>query len=47
LYAAGNSITSAMGRSYPGPGVTLAEAMIGGFLAAESLAEGAGGGQKD
>ena len=38
LYAAGNSTTSAMGRAYPGPGVTIAEAMMTGFLAAESLA---------
>ena len=38
LYAAGNSQTSAMGRAYPGPGVTIAEALLSGFLAAESAA---------
>jgi 3-oxosteroid 1-dehydrogenase len=38
LYAAGNSATSAMGRAYPGPGVTIAEALMSGFLAAESIA---------
>lgn len=38
LYAAGNSKSSAMGRAYPGPGVTIAEALISGFLAAESAA---------
>ncbi|MDQ3032379.1 MAG: FAD-binding protein [Myxococcota bacterium] len=38
LYAAGNSKTSAMGDAYPGPGVTIAEALTSGFLAAESIA---------
>ncbi len=38
LYAAGNSRTTAMGRAYPGPGVTIAEALTSGFLAAESVA---------
>lgn len=38
LYAAGNSTTTAMGRAYPGPGVTIAEAMTSGFLAAEAIA---------
>jgi 3-oxosteroid 1-dehydrogenase len=38
LYAAGNSKTSAMGAAYPGPGVTIAEALTSGFLAAESAA---------
>jgi 3-oxosteroid 1-dehydrogenase len=38
LYAAGNSTATAMGRAYPGPGVTIAEAMTSGFLAAEAIA---------
>jgi 3-oxosteroid 1-dehydrogenase len=32
LYASGNSTASVMGRGYPGPGVTLAPAMIFAFL---------------
>lgn len=43
LYAAGNSTETVMGRAYPGPGVTIAEAMMSGFLAAEAIA--ADGGQ--
>jgi 3-oxosteroid 1-dehydrogenase len=42
LYAAGNSTATAMGRAYPGPGVTIAEAMTSGFLAAEAIAADAG-----
>ncbi len=38
LYAAGNTASTVMGRSYPGAGATLAPAMLGGFLAAEALA---------
>jgi 3-oxosteroid 1-dehydrogenase len=41
LYAAGNSASTVMGRSYPGAGATLAPAMVGGFLAAESAAASA------
>jgi 3-oxosteroid 1-dehydrogenase len=42
LYAAGNSTATTMGRAYPGPGVTIAEAMTSGFLAAESIAADGG-----
>ena len=42
LYAADNSTATAMGRAYPGPGVTIAEAMTSGFLAAEAIAADAG-----
>jgi 3-oxosteroid 1-dehydrogenase len=38
LYAAGNSTSTIMGRSYPGAGGTIAPAMTYGFLAAESIA---------
>jgi 3-oxosteroid 1-dehydrogenase len=38
LYAAGNTASTVMGRSYPGAGATLAPAMLGGFLAAETIA---------
>ena len=38
LYAAGNTASTVMGRSYPGAGATLAPAMVGGFLAAEAAA---------
>lgn len=38
LYAAGNTASTVMGRSYPGAGATLAPAMLGGFLAAEAAA---------
>jgi 3-oxosteroid 1-dehydrogenase len=38
LFAAGNTASTVMGRSYPGAGATLAPAMVGGFLAAESAA---------
>jgi len=40
LFAAGNSASTVMGKSYPGAGATLAPAMLGGFLAAESAAAG-------
>ncbi len=39
LYAAGNVASPVMGRSYPGAGATLAPAMVGGMLAAESMAD--------
>ena len=34
LYAAGNTTASVMGRTYPGPGSTIAPAMVFGYLAA-------------
>ena len=42
LYAAGNSASTVMGRSYPGAGATIAPAMTGGFVAAEALAVDSG-----
>lgn len=41
LFAAGNTASTVMGRSYPGAGATLAPAMVGGFLAAEAAASAA------
>lgn len=38
LYASGNVTASIMGKSYPGPGVTLGPAMTFAFLAAEHAA---------
>lgn len=38
LYAAGNSASSVMGRSYPGAGGTIGPALTFGFLAAEDAA---------
>lgn len=38
LYAAGNTTASVMGRTYPGPGSTIAPAMIFGYRAARHLA---------
>jgi 3-oxosteroid 1-dehydrogenase len=38
LFAGGNTVSTVMGKSYPGAGATLAPAMVGGFLAAESAA---------
>ncbi|NNE20519.1 MAG: FAD-dependent oxidoreductase [Myxococcales bacterium] len=38
LYAAGNSSSSVMGRSYPGAGGTIGPALTFGFLAAEDAA---------
>lgn len=38
LFAAGNTASTVMGRSYPGAGATLAPAMVGGFVAAEAVA---------
>ena len=35
LYAAGNTTASVMGRTYPGPGSTIAPAVIFGYLAAK------------
>jgi 3-oxosteroid 1-dehydrogenase len=40
LFAGGNTVSTVMGKSYPGAGATLAPAMVGGFLAAESAAAG-------
>ena len=34
LYAAGNTTASVMGRTYPGPGSTIAPAVVFGYLAA-------------
>ena len=38
LYAAGNTTASVMGRTYPGPGSTIAPAMVFGYLAARHAA---------
>lgn len=38
LYAAGNSTASVMGRSYPGPGSTLAPALTFSFIAVNDMA---------
>ncbi len=40
LYATGNTTASVMGRSYPGPGATLAPAMVFGYVAALHAARG-------
>ena len=40
LYAAGNSASSVMGRTYPGAGGTIGPALTFGFLAAEDAARG-------
>ncbi len=42
LYAAGNSTASVMGRTYPGPGASLAPAMTFAYLAMEHAARVAG-----
>ena len=34
LYATGNCTASVMGRTYPGPGITIAAAMVFGYVAA-------------
>ena len=39
LYASGNVTASIMGKSYPGPGVTLGPAMTFAYLAAEHAAK--------
>lgn len=39
LYAAGNNSASVMGRTYPGPGATIAPAMAFGYAAACDMAE--------
>ena len=39
LYASGNATASIMGKSYPGPGVTIGPAMAFAYLAAEHAAE--------
>ncbi|MGI5270254.1 FAD-dependent oxidoreductase [Nonomuraea sp. CA-218870] len=38
LYAAGNTTASVMGRTYPGPGSTIAPAVVFGYLAARHAA---------
>jgi len=38
LYAAGNSTASVMGRTYPGPGATIAPAVVFGYLGAQHAA---------
>ncbi|MEV6970114.1 FAD-dependent oxidoreductase [Hamadaea sp. NPDC051192] len=40
LYAAGNTTASVMGRTYPGPGSTIAPAMVFGYRAAQHAAAG-------
>ena len=42
LYAAGNTTASVMGRTYPGPGSTIAPAVIFGYLAALHAADAPG-----
>jgi 3-oxosteroid 1-dehydrogenase len=39
LYACGNVAASCMGRSYPGPGITLGQSMIFGYRAARHALE--------
>ena len=39
LYASGNVTASVMGKSYPGPGVTIGPAMTFAYLAAEHAAK--------
>jgi 3-oxosteroid 1-dehydrogenase len=38
LYAAGNTTASVMGRTYPGPGGTIAPAMVFAYIAAHDMA---------
>ena len=38
LYAAGNTTASVMGRTYPGPGATIAPAVVFGYRAGRSAA---------
>jgi 3-oxosteroid 1-dehydrogenase len=38
LYAAGNTTASVMGRTYPGPGSTIAPAVVFGYLAGRDAA---------
>jgi 3-oxosteroid 1-dehydrogenase len=40
LYASGNTTASVMGRTYPGPGSTIAPAVIFGYLAGRHMAAG-------
>jgi 3-oxosteroid 1-dehydrogenase len=40
LYAAGNVSSAVMGHTYPGPGGTIGPALVFGYLAAESIAQG-------
>ena len=47
LYAAGNTTASVMGHTYPGPGSTIAPAVIFGYIAARHAAETASAGAVD
>ena len=44
LYATGNNMASVMGHTYPGPGSTLGPAATFGYVAADHVADSAGGG---
>jgi len=39
LYAAGNTSASVMGRTYPGPGLTIGAAMVFGMIAGQDAAK--------
>ena len=39
LYAVGNSSSSVMGNSYPGPGATVGPTMTFGYVAAKHISE--------
>jgi 3-oxosteroid 1-dehydrogenase len=41
LYACGNSAANCMGRSYPGPGITIGQSLIFGYRAARRMTRGA------
>jgi len=46
LYAAGNTTASVMGRTYPGPGCTLAAACVFAFLGARHAVGHSDGGER-